>query len=258
MKNALNYITYGICGAAILGASFIGYIVISGTPVQDLKGVGPLFAGDVQAEIEPETAPGEITPRQERQADSRGNRQVFADAGMALSAFSLPSPFSVTELNDLEQQLTTKLDALEAREADLDQREAEVERTRNHLADLEVALEQQRSALLAESDNNDARDAELDNKSGQVDALSTELKANRQAFLADKARLYADNKAEDAARMLVKAETPMGAAEILVRLDATRRTELLEQIELQLPDEFKAYYDAFTQALAAMPKGAAR
>ena len=88
MKNALNYITYGICGAAIMGASFIGYIVISGTPVQDLKGVGPLFAGNVQAEVEPEVTPEEITARDERAADSRGNRQVFADAGVALSAFS--------------------------------------------------------------------------------------------------------------------------------------------------------------------------
>ncbi|MDA7650692.1 hypothetical protein N8607_00150 [bacterium] len=258
MKNALNYITYGICGAAIMGASFIGYIVISGTPVQDLKGVGPLFAGNVQAEVEPEVTPEEITARDERAADSRGNRQVFADAGVALSAFSLPSPFSVAELDDLEKRLTTKLSALEAREGDLEQREAEVERTRNHLADLEVALEQQRSALLAQSDNNEARGAELDNKSGQVTAGTTELKADRQAFLTEKAQLYADNKAEDAARMLVKAEAPIGAAEVLVLLDAARRTELLEQIEIQLPDEFKAYYDAFNQVLAARTAANAR
>ena len=51
MKNALNYVTYSICGAAVLSASFIGYIVVSGTPVQDLKGVGTLFAEDVQAEL---------------------------------------------------------------------------------------------------------------------------------------------------------------------------------------------------------------
>lgn len=256
MKNALNYITYGITGAAIMGASFIGYIVVSGTPVQDLKGVGPLFAGNV--EVETESAPAELTPREEREADSRGNRQVFADAGVALSAFSLPSPFSITELNDLEQQLTTKLDALEARELELNQREAEIDRTRSHLSDLEVALEQQRSALLSQSSNNEARDAELDNKSGQVTARKDELTADRKAFIASKAKLYADNKAEDAVRMLLKGESPVDAAEVLVQLDAARQTELLEQIEIQLPDEFKAYYDAFNQALAANAAAAAR
>ena len=41
-------------------------------------------------------------------------------------------------------------------------------------------------------------------------------------------------------------------------LDAARRTELLEQIEIQLPDEFKAYYDAFNQVLAARTAANAR
>ena len=58
--------------------------------------------------------------------------------------------------------------------------------------------------------------------------------------------------------MLVKAEAPIGAAKVLVLLDAARRTELLEQIEIQLPDEFKAYYDAFNQVLAARTAANAR
>jgi|GEM_PF-1874755 len=258
MKNALNYVTYGICGAAIMGASFIGYIVLSGTPVQDLKGVGPLFASNVKAEVEPTPAPEDVTAEAERAADSRGNRQVFTDAGVALSAFSLPSPFSVAELNDLEQQLTTKLLLLEAREAELEQREAQVERTREHLTDLETALEQQRSVLLAESDNNEARGAELDNKSMQVAEARADLRAETEARLANLVQVYADNKAETAARMLLNAETPAGAAQILVRLDAARQTELLEQIESQQPDEFKAYYDAFSQALASKTQTASR
>ena len=52
MKNALNYVTYGICSAAVLSASFIGFAVFSGTPVQDLKGVGSLFADDVEVELD--------------------------------------------------------------------------------------------------------------------------------------------------------------------------------------------------------------
>ena len=58
--------------------------------------------------------------------------------------------------------------------------------------------------------------------------------------------------------MLLKGESPVDAAEVLVQLDAARQTELLEQIEIQLPDEFKAYYDAFNQALAANAAAAAR
>lgn len=251
MKNALNYVTYGICGAAIMGASFIGYIVLSGTPVQDLKGVGPLFASNVKAEVEPTPSPDDVNARMERESDSRGNRQVFSDAGVALSAFSLPSPFSVAELNDLEQQLTTKLALLEARETELNEREIEIDRTREHLADLEAALEQQLSALLAESDNNEARGAELDSKSEQIAEARADLKAENAARLANLVQVYADNKAETAARMLLNAETPAGAAQILVRLDAARQTELLEQIESQQPDEFKAYYDAFSLALAS-------
>lgn len=258
MKKALNYLTYGICGAAIMGASFIGYIVLSGTPVQDLKGVGPLFAKNVKAEVERTPASEDVTARAERQADSRGNRQVFTDAGVALSAFSLPSPFSVAELNDLEQQLTTKLLLLEEREADLNRREIEIERTREHLDDLEGALEQQRSALLAASDNNEARGAELDSKSEQIAEARADLKAENEARLANLVQVYADNKAETAARMLLNAETPTGAAQILVRLDAARQTELLEQIETQQPDEFKAYYDAFSRALASETKKAPR
>jgi hypothetical protein len=258
MKNALNYLTYGICGAAIMGASFIGYIILSGTPVQDLKGVGPLFASNVKAEVDPTPAPEDVSAWAERQTDSRGDRQVFTDAGVALSAFSLPSPFSVAELNDLEQQLTTKLQVLEEREADLNRRELEIKRTREHLADLEVALEQQRSALLAESENNEARGAELENQSEQVEEAQAELKAKDEARLARLVAVYADNKAEAAAGMLLSAETPTGAARILVRLDADRQTELLEQIKSQKPDKFKAYYDAFSLALASKAKVAGR
>ena len=58
--------------------------------------------------------------------------------------------------------------------------------------------------------------------------------------------------------MLLSAETPTGAARILVRLDADRQTELLEQIKSQKPDKFKAYYDAFSLALASKAKVAGR
>ena len=112
MKNALNYVTYGICSAAVLSASFIGFAVFSGTPVQDLKGVGSLFADDVEVELEGETDGGEVASRAERSADTRSTRQVFDEAGLALGSFTLPSPFSVEELNSLEAQLKTKLDEL--------------------------------------------------------------------------------------------------------------------------------------------------
>ena len=112
--------------------------------------------------------------------------------------------------------------------------------------------------LLAESDNNEARGAELDNKSMQVAEARADLRAETEARLANLVQVYADNKAETAARMLLNAETPAGAAQILVRLDAARQTELLEQIESQQPDEFKAYYDAFSQALASKTQTASR
>jgi len=258
MKNALNYVTYSICSTAVLGASFIGYIVLSGTPVQELKGVGKLFAEDVKAEVVVEAPVESYSEDEARAADTRAAQQVFDDAGLALGAFSFPAPFSVKELNALEARLTTKIAELAEREQALEQREREADRTREHLTDLESALEQQRSALLRQSDNNEARGAELSNMSGAVAAQRSALNAENELHQEKLAQLYADNKAEDAARMLMSAAGPSEAALILVRLEPERQAELLEEIESQRPEEFKAYYDAFNRSLASTPAPAQR
>jgi len=258
MKNALNYVTYGICSAAVLSASFIGFAVFSGTPVQDLKGVGSLFADDVEVELEGETDGGEVASRAERSADTRSTRQVFDEAGLALGSFTLPSPFSVEELNSLEAQLKTKLDELAVREESLAAREREVQRTRDHLADLEVALEEQRTALLRQSDENAARSAEIASSSSALAQQSAAQEAESDQTYTELAQLFTDNKAEDAARILTKAHGPEGAAQILVRLEADRQAQLMEAIETQRPDEFVAYYTAFKRALGSKAAAGAR
>jgi len=258
MKNALNYLTYAICSAAVLCASFIGFTVFSGTPVQDLKGVGPLFAEDVQTVVEPDAAEGQVTARAERQADTRSTRQVFDEAGLALGTFSLPSPFSAAELSALETRLETKLAELAEREAELAEREREVARTRDHLADLEAALEEQRTALIVQSDENESRGAELAAGTSALARRAAAQQADSEETYTELAKLFVESKAEDAARLLTKAHGPEGAAQILTRLEADRQAELMEAIEEQRPDEFLAYYTAFRGVLGAKAAAGAR
>jgi len=237
MNQIPKILAYGLGGLMLLVGSFATYSILSGTPPSELKAVGGLFPESVAAE---EVArPGDDDPdaETERESDTRSPRQVLEESATPLQLFTLPNPFSAEELKMLERRLQTKLQELEERERMLDAYSDELDQERDHIADLYREFEDLRTALLNQEAENQAASAE--NERDRRINEESRLESYRQM-----APLFADTKADEAARLLISTYRPDEAALVLIELEEDRITELLGSIHKLYPDDGSSYVRA--------------
>lgn len=242
MGNIPKYAAYGIGAVALLIGSFVTFSVLTGTPMNEMKAVGGLFPESVSAEEESMEGKADETPEEERSSDIRSPRQVFESAATPLAAFALQDPYSAEELRRLERQLQLKIDEVARRARELEQREREVEKERQHYLDQFSALEDLRTTLLEERAENVADSEEVDRANDALDEKQAEV-------YRDLAKLFEETKAKDAASMLTKTYTADKAARILVHLDVDRQREIMGAIYQILPEEGVQYYKALEKLM---------
>lgn len=243
MTNLPKYAAYGIAGLALLVGSFVTFSVLTGTPMNEMKAVGGLFPESAEAEL---VAGGEAepaTPEEERASDLRSPRAVFESAATPLGAFALQDPFSAEELRNLERSLMTKLNELSRRDRELDARERQLDEERRHLDDLYTEFETLRNSILEGQAENLAAADEVKRETAVLDE-------KKEKVYRELAQLYEDGKAADAASMLTKTYGPDEAANVLIKLDADRRREVIGAIYQLLPEEGVRYYRALQDLMA--------
>jgi DNA repair exonuclease SbcCD ATPase subunit len=221
MKNLTTYMAYGLGGTGLIAGSFVLFAALSGTPLSKVAGVGRLFPEDPS---DPVTSSQDTpNPEDELQEDRRTSEQVLESARGPLHAFVMPSPFSATDLEELEGSLENRMTELELRDRELDRREAQLEEDRLHYIDLLTELEQMRTSLLEMDDERVAKAEELDRD------ISAFTESEKQSYRA-MAELYKAGKAKDLAPMLMKVYTPDKAALILAALPQDQVGLLLGEI----------------------------
>jgi len=235
MNQIPKILAYGLGGLMLLVGSFATFSILSGTPPSELKAVGGLFPESVEAEeVErPDDPEAEV----ERESDTRSPRQVLEEAATPLQLFTLPNPFSAEELKSLERRLQTKYQELEERERLLDAYSSELDQEREHIADLYREFTDLKTALMEQEAENDAVGAE-----NVRDRRVFEEK--RLASYAKMAPLFADTKADEAARLLVSTYPPDEAALVLIELEEGRISELIGSIAKLFPDDGPTYMRA--------------
>jgi len=238
MNTAVKYAAIGLTGLTLFAGTFVGIAAMTGAPLHEVAGLDLFFDAP---EGEERTASADTDNSTE--PEPSGQELLEANAGL-LGAFMMESPFSGTELRDLEKELKSKLremrverERLEVRSLELDEREASLVERRSELAEMRTKLEDLENSL-------DLREAEL-----VRDEASRDEK-ERQGWK-DLAKLYKGGTAEVNATMLAE-EDPQDAALILRELGDKQAGEILR---LMTPTSVrKKYMDAYRLSEAGTPR----
>jgi hypothetical protein len=237
MKKPVEIALLAAGGLGLFGICFVAFAAVTGAPMHEAPVVGGLFPEPAE-EPEPEA----VAERAERTPASLPERRnttldvVNANLGL-LGGFSIPAPFSRSELEQL-------VDDLMHREEDLEQRLAAV-------AEREQELQEQLTLLAGQAADLDALREEIDVRAAELELRALELRRDERALEADEAlryanlaALYADGDVKQAASDL-QAMTAEEAALVLRNLEDDRALELLRA----LPDEARREYaDAWAVA----------
>ena len=232
MNKALKYAAFGIGGVALFAGTYVGIAVMTGAPLHEMAGLNMFFDPPEEGEGE-EMAEAE-QPEAVAEEEPTGTELLEANAGL-LGAFMIESPFSGTELRNLEKELKGKLrdmrierERLEVRDLELDERESSLLERQGELAEMRTKLEELENSL-------DLREAELVRDENARDERI--LQGWR-----DTAKLYKDGSAEVNAKMLAE-EAPEDAALILRELGEKQAGDILR---LMAPASVrKEYMDAY-------------
>lgn len=230
MSRFVEIAVLALGGLSLFAVAFLGFASMAGTPMEDVPLIGPLFE---EADADPAPAQPAASGSADTAPPSR-EQTIRANVGL-LSAFSVEAAFDAGELEDLSRELKTARLELDQRLEAVAAREAEVERRAEHVDRQFATLEE----LRAELEEFEARLRLREQEVLRDEAAFDETEA---AALAEVARLFASGDAEELASRLVRFP-PEEAARLLRSLDAERAAELLNA----LPDDrWKEYVDAYS------------
>jgi len=238
MNTALKYAALGLGGLTLFAGTFVGIAAMTGAQLHEVAGLDLFFDAP-----EDEESTASVDQDTSAEPEPTGQELLEANAGL-LGAFMMESPFSGTELRNLEKELKGKLremrverERLEVRSLELDEREASLVERQSELAGMRTKLEDLENSL-------DLREAEL-----VRDEASRDEK-ERQGWK-DLAKLYKGGTAEVNATMLAE-EAPEDAALILRELGDKQAGEILR---LMTPTSVrKKYMDAYRLSEAGTPR----
>ncbi|HEX6883725.1 MAG TPA: hypothetical protein VF530_10110 [Planctomycetota bacterium] len=234
MNRLLEIFAMAVGGLSLFTVAFVGFATLSGRDMSQVAVIGKLFP----APAEPGAEPPAATQVDEERRGLSDAAVVEASLGV-LSAWTLPSPYSTSELRVLTQEIKQKRGELEERERALARRERATEQDERELEERRRTLEQLRQHI-------DGLQAELAEREVELARREAGVEAGSQAGWAEVARVLAavEDPAE-AAKKLQEYE-PAEAARILRNLgDEARAGEILNAVA---PARWKEYVDAYSSA----------
>ena len=234
MSKIIEIVAMLLGGLSLLAVSFVGFSVLSGAPLQDVAVIGGMFA--TEDEDGAKSNGSDAAPATPPEPEKRSNTEVVEASIGSMGAWSLPSPFTQTELKSLADEMKGKLRRLDLREAELDQREKEVLADQELIAERFESLETMRKEL-------EAFKAELTLREQEVLRDESAAQEEETARWGDVARVIAALE-DEAAGLRLASFPPDDAASILVAMDPERAAELLNQLE---GDRWKDYVEAYTE-----------
>jgi flagellar motility protein MotE (MotC chaperone) len=241
MNRILEIVAMAVGGLSLFLVCFVGFVSLSGRDVSQVAVIGKLFPAPAQ--------PGEGGAHGEAGGDehgaegAQGHAESLSDAAVieaslgVLSAWTLPSPYSSSELRALSEELKRKREELQQRELALGRRERGVVEQESEIEERLKSLEELRAHL-------EALQAELSERETELARSEDSARAGRDARWAQLAGVIGALEDPAAAAKRLQEYEPEEAAKVLLALDDDARAgEILNQVP---GAEWKAYVDAYT------------
>ncbi len=238
MNRLIEIGAMAVGGLSLFLVCFVGFVSLSGRDVRQVAVIGKLFPAP------PEGAPhGEPAAGEEHAESSEEKGKNLSDAAVleaslgVLSAWTLPSPYSSSELRVLSEEIKKKREELEQRELALGRRERAVVEDEGELAERLKTLEELRLHL-------ESLQAELGERETAVTRLEDAAQTSKDARWSEVAGVIGALEEPAAAAKKLMEFPPEEAAKVLRALgDDTRAGEILNQVP---GADWKAYVDAYT------------
>ena len=229
-------------GLSIFTVCFVGFVALSGQPMSEVAVIGKLFP----APEEGDAAEGEPAAEEHAQSEPEhelADAQVLDASLGVLGAWTLPSPYSTSELRMLSDEIKRKLRGLEERESALREREHATADREEDLLERGQTIDKLRAEL-------ELYEQELAEREQAVARREQAADDAEGARWAEIARVLAALEDEDAGQRLLE-YSPADAAHILASLgDEARASEILNQVQ---GPRWKEFVDAYTAERARAP-----
>jgi len=244
MNKIIELVAMAVGGLSLFLVAFVGFASMSGRDVSQVPLIGKLFP----APAEPggdghgaggagdEHADGEPPPEGEPESTLSDAAVIEASLGV-LSAWTLPSPYSTSELRVLSEEIKRK-------HAELGQRELALGRRERAVGEDEQELEQRLATLEELRTHLETLQGELADKERELARQESSLEAGKDARWTQVALVITGIEDPAAAAKKLQEFPAEDAAKILRAMgDDARASEILNQVEQA---RWKSYVDAYT------------
>lgn len=237
MNRVIEIVAMILGGLSIFLVFFVGFVAMSGKPVNQIAVIGKLFPGAHPAE-QGEEGGHETTPAASHETTTShlSDSAVIESSLGILSAWTLPSPYSTSELRQLSTEIKHRHEELEAREQALARRERAVQDDERGLDERRESLEELRKHLESVQ-----KEIVL-----QEQALSKKVEASmagEQARWGEVARVIAGLENEEAGKRIQEYSAQEAAKILRAMGDEARASEILNQVP---GAKWKEFVDAYT------------
>ena len=237
MNKIIEIIAMAVGGLSLFLVAFVGFASMSGRDVSKVALIGKLFPPPAETPGEHGASAGGEHAEEDGHEDTLSDSAVIEASLGVLSAWTLPSPYSTSELRVLSEEIKKKHAELEERELALGRRERAVSEDEHELEQRLKTLEELRTYL-------ESMQAELAAKESELVRQESSLEAGKDARWAQVALVIGGIEEPAAAAKKLQEFPAEDAAKILRSIgDDARASEILNQVE---PARWKSYVDAYT------------
>lgn len=248
MSRIIEMIAFAIGGLSLFVVCFVGFAALSGKDVGKIAVIGGLFPAPPAAE-HGEGGKSDEDELGDKKVENLSDAAVIEASLGVLSAWTLPSPYSTSELRVLSEEIKKKHAELEEHEHALERRERAVHEDELELEERVKTIEDLRKHL--EEMQKELAQRELALQRGESAAL-----AGKDARWGEIGGVIAAIEEPDAAAKRLQEYEPEDAAKILRTLgDDTHAREILNQVETS---RWKDYVDAYTAEKARAGAGGSK
>lgn len=234
MTKAIEIAAMTLGGLSLFAVCFLGFAVMSGTPLHEVAGIGAFF--DAPQVATPGEA-GEPGPEEQEKPPKRPVSEVVSAGIGVMGTWTLPAPYTKEELQGLVDELKGKLTTIQQREAHLDERERKLDDQAADLAERFESMERLRVRL-------EEFQRELDLRELEVQRGEKAVAQEESARWKDVAGILADLDETQAGQRLVE-YPPEEAGAILRAMNPEQANAVLNAVD---PSRWKEYVDAYTKA----------
>jgi len=222
MSRIIEMIAFAVGGLSLFVVCFVGFASLSGKDVSQIAVIGRLFPAPPAEE---HAAKAGEEPAEGEHAEKLSDAAVVEASLGVLSAWTLPSPYSTSELRVLSEEIKKK-------RAEMAEAEHAVARRERAVQDDEQELVERQKTLAEMQAHLENLETELAEREQAVSVCESALDAGADARWASVASVIATIEEPAAAAKRLQEFEPAEAAKILRSLDDDERAgEILNAVE---------------------------